>query len=80
MPDKQLRETETTRVLRMIWSTEANATIQWNLPNPKSGIAKSEVDGFMSEAIDDQFLLKDNHEINDIKDAYIYETNKIELA
>lgn len=75
-----LGETQTTTVLRMIWSLIQGGTLQWNLPNPISGIQKTTVDDFMSEMIDDQALLKNNSEASDIKDAYIYQTNKIDLS
>lgn len=73
-------ETITVRVLRMIFLLEDSKTMQWNLTNPKDGVTKQEVRAMMDEMIEDQFILSNEKEATEIKDAYIYETNKIDLA
>ncbi len=74
-------ETKTTTVLRMIFSLENGKTGQWNLTNPDATKAtRVAVDGIMNEIIEDQFFLKDDSEATEIKDSYIYQTNKIDLA
>lgn len=73
-------ETITTTVLRMIFIVENGKTTQWNLPNPKTGITKTEVETFMNRVINDEAILYQNQEAVEIKDAYIYQTNKIDLT
>lgn len=77
---QKVAETKTTTVLRMIFTLENAKTAQFNLTNPKSGVTRTEVDDIMTEMIEDRFILKDNNEATKIKEAYIYQTNKIDLA
>lgn len=78
--NENVAETKTTTVLRMIFGLENGKTAQFNLTNPKSGVTKTEVDDIMTEMIEDRVILKDNSEATKIKDIYIYQTNRIDLA
>lgn len=77
---QKVAATKTTTVLRMVFKLENGKTAQFNLTNPKSGVTKTEVDDIMTEMIEDRAILKDNSEATGIKESYIYQTNKIDLA
>jgi len=70
-----------TRVLKMIFVLNGTTTTAtWTLADPKAGITKSEVATFMNNCITDSVVFKENAEATEIKDAYIYQTEKIELT
>ena len=68
-----------TRVLKMVFVLENSKTMTWSMSYPKTGLTRATVTSFMNEIIEDEFIRYNNNEATEIKDAYIYETNKIEL-
>lgn len=75
-----LRDTITTSVLRMIFTLADNKTKTYNLPDPKSGLTKAGVQSVMEDMITNEVVMVNNVEATAFKDAYIYQTNKIDLA
>jgi len=68
------------RTLKMFFVVNGGKTCALNLEDPKEGLTKVEVAGVMNEMISDNAILYNNNEATEIKDAYIYETNTVELA
>lgn len=74
-----LNTTTSKTVLKMLFTVEDGKTVTWTLENPKSNLTYDEVSEFMDAVIDAQGILYNENKATEIKDAYIYETNKIEL-
>jgi len=70
----------TTRVLKMIFYCNGGSRMTWNLKYPRTDLTKVEViNGFMNEAINDDFIIYKGNEAIEVVDAYIYETRTIEI-
>lgn len=68
-------------VLKMIFASEDNKNVTWNLESPKDGLTWNEVSTWMDKAIDDELIVSSlGGRATDIKDAYIYTTSVEELA
>lgn len=68
------------RVLKMLFTCENGKTVTWNLENPNTGITYLEVSTVMDNMITDEFILYNGSRASEIKNAYIYETNTVELS
>lgn len=68
------------RTLKMFFVVNGGKTCALSLEDPKTGLTKLEVESLMNEMITDEAILYNNNEATEIKDAYIYETNTVELA
>lgn len=71
-----------TNVLKMVFTnTSGSKSTTWNLTDPKEGVTQSQVVAVMNTCIDKAIPLVNNYPDNVmIKDAYIYQTEKVELA
>jgi len=68
------------RTLKMFFIVNGGKTCALSLEDPKTGLTKVEVAGVMNEMITEDAIVYNNNEATEIKDAYIYETNTVELA
>lgn len=75
-----LRDTVTTNVLRMIFTLANTKTKTYNLADPANGLTLAAVQAVMNDMITNEVVLVNNVEATAFKDAYIYQTNKIDLA
>lgn len=75
-----LKDTVTTSVLRMIFTLADGKTKTYNLPDPKSNLTKAETKAVMDDMVTNEVIMVNNVEATAFKDAYIYQTNKIDLA
>lgn len=66
-------------VLKMVFVVNGGGTMTWNLNYPKEGLTKVEVAGVMNEMISDNAILYKNNEATEIKEAYIYVTQYVEI-
>lgn len=73
-----VRENTSTRVIRMIFILEDGKTLTYNLKNPKTPAPSRQVTAQTMAAMS-TYIRKGNVTVSDIKDAYIYETNKLDL-
>lgn len=72
--------TTTTRVLKMIFTTEGGKNVTMTLKDPSTSRCTATAIGkWMQLVIDDEIVLYNNNKATEIKDSYIYETNTIEL-
>lgn len=69
----------TTDVLKMTFVVMGGRTCTWNLKYPKTGLTKVQVAAFMNSIISDDAISYNGFEATEIKDAYIYETQYVEL-
>lgn len=79
MPEGAVKDTITTRVLKFSFTCSGGAVKTYTLADPKQNLTDTEVRGVMDEMIEDEVVIYNQNEATDIKDAYIYETNKIDL-
>lgn len=75
-----LRDNVTTNVLRMIFTLANTKTKTYNLADPATGLTLAAVQAVMNNMITNEVVLVNNVEATAFKDAYIYQTNKIDLA
>lgn len=68
-----------TSVLKMTWDLMGGGTITWNMPDPKVNLTRPEVVTAMNAVVDGTIIIKNGLEAVTMKDAYIYQTNKIEI-
>lgn len=66
-------------VLKMIFYVQGGKTCTWNLADAKTDLTKTEVESFMNDVITDQVITYNGNKAQQIKEAYIYQTNKVEL-
>ena len=66
--------------LKIVFTLEAGANITYTLQNPKAGLTKEAVLEVMQQMLDKQAVISGESLANGIKDAYIYESNRQELA
>ena len=64
----------------MFFVVNGGKTCTMSVEDPKTGLTKTEVATVMNEMITDNAILYNDNEAIEIKDAYIYETNTVELA
>lgn len=71
-----------TSVLKMIYKEPTTAkTLSWTLADPVSGLTKVQVATVMNDAITKEaVIISGETETIELSDAYIYNTDKIELA
>jgi hypothetical protein len=70
-----------TNVVKLVFANSAGKKMTWNLPDPKSDLTKATVATAMDEVIMKEIPLVNNDPDNiEIDDAYIYQTEKIDLA
>lgn len=78
MPD--LQATTTNTVLKMIWVTEDNKNFTLTLKEPnRTKVNATVINAWMQAMIDEELLYPNSQHLAEIKEYYIYETNKIDL-
>lgn len=69
-----------TRVLKIIINLAGGKTFTWSLADPKSNLAKAQVETLINDMIAESAILYNGVAAESMKDAYVYETNKVDLA
>lgn len=70
-----------TNVIKLVFANTSGKKMTWNLPDPKSTLTQLTVATAMNNVIMKEIPLVNNDPDNiEISDAYIYQTEKIELA
>lgn len=69
-----------TRVLKLIFELANGKSMTWSLADPRNDLVKTDVYTVINMILDADFLDVGGVEATDIKDAYIYQTQKIELT
>ncbi len=70
-----------TNVLKMVFANSAGKKTTWTLADPKVDLTKVQVATVMNSAIAKSIPVVNNDPDNvDVDDAWIYQTEKIELA
>lgn len=67
------------RVLKMSFKMEDDKTLTYTLENPKTNLTKNEAFATMDLFVNSQVIKRNGVLVADTKEAYIYETNTIEL-
>jgi len=68
------------RGLKIIMNLPGGKTLTWSLADPKSGLTKTEVETLINDMITRSAILVAGVEPESFKSAYVYETNKVDLA
>ena len=66
--------------LKMVFTLEAGANVTYTLQDPKEGLTMDEVRAVMQDMVTKQAILSGNNPVSGIKDAYLYEYSRQELA
>lgn len=69
-----------TRVLKIRINMPDGKTITWSLTSPATTLQLSTVKAIIDDAISMNMIYRDGVEADSFRDAYIYETNTIELS
>lgn len=67
-------------VLKMVLSLPGNRSMTYSLAEPKEGLTKAEVQATLQGMLGKQAIVVDGNFPTAIKDAYIQESNRRELA
>lgn len=68
-----------TEVLKMVFVCNGGYTTTWNVKYPKDGLTKLEVKNLMTDMITNEYIVYNGNEITEIKEAYIYVTQYVEI-
>ena len=68
------------KTLKMVFALEAGGTLTYSLNDPKEGLTKAAVQGVMQQMVDKQAVVSAGSFATGIKDAYIYDASREELA
>lgn len=69
-----------TEVLKIMMNLPGGKTLTWSIADPKSGLTKTEVETLINDMITRSAILVNDVEPESFKDAYVYQTNKVDLA
>lgn len=67
------------KTLKMVFGLANGEKITYSLPDPKNNLSRATVDDVMNDMIDKEAIVSGGFFAASISDAYIYETNRIEL-
>jgi hypothetical protein len=68
------------KTLKMVFALEAGGSITYSLNDPKEGLTQAEVKSVMQQMLDKEAVVSGEEAAAEIKDAYIYESSRQELA
>jgi len=68
-----------TRVLKMRMNMPDGKALTWSLQNPKADLQLATIRTLISDMITESMILYNDVEPESFRDAYIYETNTIEI-
>ena len=68
------------KTLKMVFSLEAGGSLTYSLNDPKEGLTGNEVRTVMQQMIDKGAVVSGEDVATAIKDAYIYDASRVELA
>ena len=68
------------KTLKMVFTLEAGGSLTYSLNDPKEGLTGNEVRSVMQQMIDKGAVVSGEDVATAIKDAYIYDANRVELA
>ena len=68
------------KTLKMVFTLEAGGNITYSLNDPKEGLTQAEVKAVMQQMIDKGAVVSGEETASAIKDAYIYDAIRQELA
>ena len=66
--------------LKMVFSLEAGANVTYTLQDPREDLTLDGVRQVMQQMLDKQAVVSGDSLANGIKDAYIYDASRVELA
>ena len=69
----------TTKDLKMVFTLANGSTTTLSLRNPKSTLTQSQVDTVAANMVTKQAIIVGGSLIDELKEAYTYETERIEL-
>ena len=68
------------KVLKIVFDLKDDKTATYSIPDPKDGLTKNEVQTAASAMIAKDFVLSGGTLAQNVKDAYIQQNERIELA
>ncbi len=68
------------KTLKMVFTLEAGGSLTYSLSDPKEGLTKAAVEAVMQQMVDKQAVVSAGEFAKGIKDAYIYDASRQELA
>ncbi len=68
------------KTLKMVFTLENDNVLTFSLQDPKEGLTQAEVEAAMQSMITKRAVVAGGSYAKSIKEAYIYETDKQELA
>ncbi|MBO6291731.1 MAG: DUF2922 domain-containing protein [Selenomonas sp.] len=68
------------KTLKMVFTLEAGGNLTYSLNDPKEGLTQAEVKTVMQKMLDKGAVVSGEDVATAIKDAYIYDASRIELA
>lgn len=69
-----------TRVLKLIFEVHGGKTVTFNVADPKSDLTKTEALTTANLILEADAIDYNGADATDLKDVYIYETNKVALS
>ena len=68
------------KTLKMVFTLEVGGNLTYSLNDPKEGLTQAEVKTVMQKMLDKGAVVSGEDVATAIKDAYIYDASRIELA
>jgi len=68
------------KTLKMVFTLEAGGNLTYSLNDPKEGLTQAEVKTVMQKMLDKGAVVSGEDVATAIKDAYIYDASRVELA
>ena len=68
------------KTLKMVFTLEAGGNLTYSLNDPKEGLTQAEVKTVMQKMLDKDAVVSGEDVATAIKDAYIYDASRVELA
>jgi len=68
------------KTLKMVFTLEAGGNLTYSLNDPKEGLTQAEVKTVMQQMLDKGAVVSGEDIATAIKDAYIYDASRVELA
>jgi len=68
------------KTLKMVFTMDNDGTLTLSLKDPKEGLTQAEVEAVMQNIITKQAVVAGGSYAKAVKEAYVYETDKQELA
>lgn len=69
-----------TSVLKIIFQLPGGKTLTWSIADPQSNLTQTQVETLANNILARSAILVNGLEPESFKEAYIYQTNKLELS